>query len=244
MAKRIDEQTLAILSKVTVTGNNIFLTCGTLDRKQYQAVDEILTHIGGKWNRSAKAHVYPTDPTDALEQVLLMGEIVPPKKYGYFPTPAAMAQRLVELAEIQHYHRILEPSAGQGGIAMHLPGGNVLDCIELLPDNVKVLKDKSFNVIHEGDFLDVVPNPIYARICMNPPFERQQDIRPRYACLGVSETTRPPGRNHGLIRHLPGEQEDGGLPGIPHDSRPPGAQPGGDFQGVRDDGQYSYCGAV
>jgi predicted RNA methylase len=176
MAKRIDDKTLAILSRVTVEGNNIFLTCGTLDRKQYQAVDEILQHIGGKWNRSAKAHIYPGDPTDALEQVLLLGEIVPPKKYGYFPTPAAMALRVVELAEIQHQHRILEPSAGQGGIATHLPGGNVLDCVELLPDNVRVLKDKSFNVIHEGDFLSMVPVAMYDRVCMNPPFERQQDI--------------------------------------------------------------------
>jgi 16S rRNA G1207 methylase RsmC len=41
---------------------------------------------------------------------------------------------------------------------------------------VRVLKDKSFNVIREGDFLDMVPVTIYDRVCMNPPFERQQDI--------------------------------------------------------------------
>ena len=176
MAKRIDEKTLAILSRVTVDGNKIFLTCGQLDRKQYQAVDEILTHIGGKWNRSAKAHLYPDDPTDALEQVLTIGEIVPPKKYGYFPTPTALAQHIIGLADIQHQHNILEPSAGQGGIAMHLPGGNLVDCVEFLPENVKVLKDKSFNVIHEGDFLSLKPAAKYSRVVMNPPFEKQADI--------------------------------------------------------------------
>jgi predicted RNA methylase len=176
MAKRIDDQTLAILSRVTVEGNKIFLTCGQLDRKQYTAVNEILEHIGGKWNRSAKAHLYPTDPTDALEQVLTLGEIVPPEKYGYFPTPPALAKHIVEIAAIQHQHRILEPSAGQGGIAIHLPGLNQLDCVELLPENVKVLKDKSFNVIREGDFLAMKPTPIYDRVVMNPPFEKQADI--------------------------------------------------------------------
>ena len=176
MAKQIDEKTLAILSRVTVEDNKIFLTCGTLDRKQYQAVDEILQHIGGKWNRSAKAHVYPSDPTDALEQVLTMGEIIPPKKYGYFPTPPELAKRVIELAEIQHQHIVLEPSAGQGGIAMHVPAVNILDCIELLPDNIAVLKNKSFRVIHEGDFLALYPSEKYHRICMNPPFERQADI--------------------------------------------------------------------
>ena len=109
MAKLIDEKTLAILSRVTVEGNNIFLTCGQLDRKQYTAVNEVLENMGGKWNKKAKAHVYDTDPTDALEQVLLSGEIVPPKKYGYFPTPPELAKRVIELAEIEPGMSVLEP---------------------------------------------------------------------------------------------------------------------------------------
>lgn len=71
MTKRIDETTLAILGRVTIDGNLIFLPCGQLDRKQYLAVNEILEHIGGKWNRKQKAHVYAQDPTEALESVLL-----------------------------------------------------------------------------------------------------------------------------------------------------------------------------
>ena len=80
MTKRIDEQTLAILSRVTVEGNTIFLTCGQLDRKQYQAVNEVLENIGGKWNRKLKGHVFEIDPEDALDQVLLTGEIMPPDR--------------------------------------------------------------------------------------------------------------------------------------------------------------------
>lgn len=178
MSKQIDEKTLTILSRVTVQGNTIFLTCGQLDRKQYQAVNAVLENMGGKWDRKAKGHVYNEDPTDALEQVLLTGEITPPKKYGYFPTPPELAKRVVELAQIGTGHRILEPEAGRAGIAGEIPLWAVaeLDCVELLPDNVAWLKAHGYNVIHAGDFLTLTPNPIYDRIVMNPPFERQQDI--------------------------------------------------------------------
>lgn len=175
MAKMIDQQTLRILSRVTVDGNNIFLTCGQLDRKQYQAVNEVLENMGGKWNRKAKAHVYDCDPTDALEQVLLTGEIVPPKKYGYFPTPPELAKRVVELAEIEPGHIILEPSAGQGGIADFLPLRPMVTCVELLPENTKVLKEKGY-CVHEGDFLSKSCREEYDRVIMNPPFEKQADI--------------------------------------------------------------------
>ncbi len=169
MAKKINDETLAILSRVTVEGNNILLTCGQLDRKQYQAIDEVLKNIGGKWNRKAKAHVFQEDPTDKLEHVLLVGEITKPEAFGYFPTPSALAQRVVALAEISQDHAVLEPSAGQGGIADHVPCKDRLDCIELLPSNVLILEQKGYRVML-GDFLDIEPNPIYDRVIMNPPF--------------------------------------------------------------------------
>lgn len=175
MAKRIDEATLTILSRVTVEGDAIFLTCGQLDRKQYQAVNEVLENMGGKWNRKAKGHVFSEDPTDKLEQVLLSGEIVPPKKYGYFPTPAEVAMKLIEMAEVEPCMSVLEPSAGQGGIADFVPEGCPLDCFELLPDNVAVLEKKGYKV-QQGDFLAVEPKPLYSRVVMNPPFEKQADI--------------------------------------------------------------------
>lgn len=175
MAKTIDEKTLAILSRVTVEGNNIFLTCGQLDRKQYTAVNEVLENMGGKWDKKIKAHVFTCDPIDALEQVLLTGEIIPPKKYGYFPTPPELAKRVVELAAIDPGHIILEPSAGQGGIADFLPMRPMVTCVELLPENVTVLKDKGY-FVHEGDFLTKSCGAEYDRVVMNPPFEKQADI--------------------------------------------------------------------
>jgi len=176
MTKRIDEETLAILSRVTVAGATIALTCGQLDRKRYLAVNEILEHLGGKWSRKLKAHVFDGDPTEALEQVLLTGEITPPKSYGYFPTPPALARKLVDLAEIEPGMFVLEPSAGQGGIADYIPTSCQIDCIELLPPNVEVLRQKGYRGAIQEDFLTVETKPFYDRVIMNPPFALQLDI--------------------------------------------------------------------
>lgn len=176
MAKKIDEATLAILSRVTVDGNTIFLTCGQLDRKQYQAVNDVLVNMGGKWNRKAKGHVFTESPTDKLEQVLLSGEIVPPKKYGYFPTPAKLAKHVVFMADIGPDMRVLEPSAGQGAIAEHVPAGCSLHCVELLDDNVAALAKRGFSIKHHGDFLSLAPVAEFDRVVMNPPFDKQSDI--------------------------------------------------------------------
>jgi len=173
MTKRIDEATLAILSRVTIDDRWITLTCGQLERKQYLAVNEILEHLGGEWSRKLKAHVFDGDPTDALEQVLLTGEITSPKDYGYFPIPPAIARKLIEMAEIEPGMFVLEPSAGQGGIADYIPTNCQIDCIELLPPNVDVLYQKGYRNVTQEDFLTVETKPLYDRVIMNPPFALQ-----------------------------------------------------------------------
>ena len=173
---KINEETLAILSRVTVIGNKIELTCGQLGRKEYQVLNKVLENMGGKWNRYSKAHIFPEDPTDKLEMILLTGEIVEPKKYGYFPTPPELAQHIIDLAEIAPEHMVLEPSAGQGGLSDHIPACKQLDLVELLDDNVAVLLEKGYSVI-QANFLSYPKEiPFYDRIIMNPPFEKQRDI--------------------------------------------------------------------
>lgn len=167
--KKIDESILQVLSRVTVDGNMIFLTCGQLDRKAYLAVNEVLENIGGKWNRKEKAHVYTEDPTERLESVLLTGEIIPPKKFGYFPTPDKIARQIIELAEIEPHHMVLEPSAGDGAIIKFIPECETLDCVEILPENIKKLQSLGMSPF-ECDFLILVEKPVYDRIVANPPF--------------------------------------------------------------------------
>ena len=175
---KIDESTLAILSRVTVEGNHVFLTCGQLDRKQYEAVNKVLDSIGGKWNRKTKGHVFTEDPTDRLESVLLTGEITPPKKNGYFPTPKPIVSQLIALAEVKPGMIVLEPSAGQGAISDELHDmGCLVFMVENLPDNWAVLEKKGKGILLAPmDFMQYEPTMQFDRVVMNPPFERQQDI--------------------------------------------------------------------
>lgn len=167
---QINQNIMAILSRVTIEGNKIFLTCGQLDRKEYLAVNQVLENIGGKWNKKEKAHVYPEDPTEKFENVLLTGEIKPPENYGFFPTPENIVKKIIELADIQPDHAVLEPSAGQAAILSKVPPCARLDCVELLDDNIAFLRAKGYNPI-QADFLTVT-NLLtkYDRIVANPPF--------------------------------------------------------------------------
>ncbi|QMI49917.1 SAM-dependent methyltransferase [Burkholderia sp. MBR-1] len=173
---RITTDVLATLSAAETTGKQLKLT-GQLDRSLYERTNKVLEAAGGKWNRKAKAHVFNGDAGDAIEQIILTGEITTPQDFGYFPTPAAVVERLVELADVHDRHRVLEPSAGRGNIACAFRDAAV-DCYELLPANVDALNALGYDhwTITQADFLTIQPTPIYDRIVMNPPFERRADI--------------------------------------------------------------------
>jgi protein-L-isoaspartate O-methyltransferase len=100
-----------------------------------------------------------------------------------FPTPADVARRVVELADVQPGHRVLEPSAGTGRIVDVL---SAIECcavaVEINHNIVTCLRPKyrpEFLTVHTADFLDLTPDTLgtFDRIVMNPPFERGADIR-------------------------------------------------------------------
>lgn len=173
---QITTDVLATLSAAETTGNQLKLV-GQLDRSLYERTNKVLEAAGGKWNRKAKAHVFDGDAGDAIEQIILTGEITIPQDFGYFPTPGAVVERLVELADVRAGHRILEPSAGRGNIACAFRD-TAVDCYELLPANVDALKALGYDhwSITQADFLTVEPSPVYDRVVMNPPFEKRADI--------------------------------------------------------------------
>lgn len=175
---KIDKEVLAVLSRATVAGNALTITDGQLDRALYARTDKVLKAAGGKWNTKAKAHLFAGDAETRIEQILLTGDIVIPQDFGYFPTPPAVVARLVELAEVEHGMRLLEPSAGRGAIASAFFNVALIDAVELLTDNFHALQaDDRYDGLVQGDFLELEPAPIYDRVVMNPPFERQADIK-------------------------------------------------------------------
>ena len=93
------------------------------------------------------------------------------KTPDFFPTPPDIINRMLQLGQVQPEHRILEPSAGNGDIALVLREicTSGIDCFELYYNLHESLELQKFNVLGRN-FLEAKPEPIYDRVIMNPPF--------------------------------------------------------------------------
>lgn len=193
--KQIEEDVLSILSTLDIDGNSVRIT-KQLDRKLYLAVNEVLNRIGSTWDRRTKAHVFDVDPTERLEVVMNSGVLDPKVKTGYFPTPAVIVDRMIELADLNTRQLILEPSAGQGHIVKeileHMDAHSQVLICENLPENVHILEELGLTV--EGEFFEFVEECnesgesglLFDRIIMNPPFSpKQSDIDHVTAAYGL-----------------------------------------------------------
>lgn len=175
----INETVRDILAECTIEGNILKLPDRQLDRKIYTDVNKVLEHLGGKWNRKLKGHLFDSSPEAAIEEVILSGEYTNLKKeFQFFETPTELASRLCDMAEITSDCIVIEPSVGKGRIADEImkryPAK--LYCFEINKDMEKYLKDKPYAVYYE-DFLNLSKEyDIPDRIVMNPPFSKQQDI--------------------------------------------------------------------
>jgi len=176
---KIAENILDVLAECTTNGNVVYLPEGQLDRAVYIAVDKCLKNIGGKWDRKAKGHVFDYEPAEALGNLVLTGETEDvKKKFQFFPTPRAVAEKMCDMAELKSNSLVLEPSCGRGDlmdVICEYPHG-LLNGVELNSEMRKYLCEKPYQVTLGKNFLDVKEGGYYDRIIMNPPFSGQQDI--------------------------------------------------------------------
>jgi hypothetical protein len=95
---------------------------------------------------------------------------------GFFPTPPEVCRQVIDLAEIDPAHSVLEPSAGIGSLADACPNRDKVHCVEQWVTLSEILSMKGYHV-NGGNFLTIHPDmrPAYDRIVMNPPFENGQD---------------------------------------------------------------------
>jgi hypothetical protein len=179
-----------VIERSTLTGLILRLPPVQLDRKIYEGVKKKLEGIGGKWKGGKTAgFVFSVDPGERLDAIRNGEKVNLKQDYQFFATSDDYADRMVRHAAPAPYHRILEPSAGDGAIARaicrRLPDVTV-DCFELMPENrVKLACNPAVRLIGE-DFLAHPPCANYDRIIANPPFTRNQDIdhiRHMWACL-------------------------------------------------------------
>ena len=128
---------------------------------------EVLKYIGGEsfknywWEFN-----YPV--MDALYEIIRSGQLPEKISHQFFQTPEALAQHVVDLACIEDDNDVLEPSAGLGAIAQHLPCDNTT-CVEISRVHCKVLESKGYKTVHK-DFIQWDCDKRFDRIIMNPPY--------------------------------------------------------------------------
>ena len=174
---RVTPDILAVLSAAECDGPALRLT-GKLDRSTYQTVNRAIEAAGGKWSKKAQAHLFDGDASEAIEAILLTGEVTAAKQeFGAFFTPRPVADRVITLAALEPGQAVLEPSAGHGALAAPaLLAGCIVDCVEILEKHVRVLCSTAYNAVVHNDFLKIDPWPQYDRVVMNPPFAKRADI--------------------------------------------------------------------
>lgn len=97
-----------------------------------------------------------------------------------FPTSADVAEMVIDLAQLEDGHKVLEPSAGTGVLinAATASGADIsVTAVEIHPGLCNLLRSQGKWVI-EADFLSLDPEQVgkVDRVLMNPPFADASDI--------------------------------------------------------------------
>ena len=187
-AIRLTEDVRRILQQSIITATTAVLPA-QLDRPTYEAVNKVLLAAGGKWNRHAKAHLFTTDPRQALGLAVDTGTIVDTKKaLQQFYTPPDLATRMVALADLHAGDRVLEPSAGTGQLLGAITHGETpvtviaIEINQQAGDLLRAQRDTGAYqqaTICTADFLTctVEEYGLFDVVVMNPPFAKGQDVQ-------------------------------------------------------------------
>lgn len=141
---------------------------GQHDKTAMAEAEKVLQALGAVKDK----HYWQFDynPAEVLDQVVCSGCIPDHKSFQFYPTPASVAEKAIELAQIGDSDLCLEPSAGQGGLADLMPRERT-SCVEISELHCRILEAKGFNDVVCKDFLQIHPvRPSFDRIVMNPPF--------------------------------------------------------------------------
>ncbi len=174
---RVNDNVLSVLADARCRGRELVIT-STLEPQAYRTVARVLEAAGAKWDKRAQAHLFQGEAVDAIEPILLTGQVTSIRQqFGAFFTPPGIAVVVTRLAKLEPGLRLLEPSAGHGALAVpaHAAGCRVT-CVELDPSNVAVLRTLPFHHVLEADFLTVTPIGMFDRVVMNPPFAARADV--------------------------------------------------------------------
>lgn len=193
LTKTISADVLSTLQMGKIEGDVYFLPPHRYSRERYVELADVINNAGGKWNRKAKGFTFKGTP-EAFRRAIEVGETVNVQQVTqFFPTPSSVAQRMVEKAGLKHGDKVLEPSAGQGAIALavlseSMAQGLFASCMMIEKDErnaayldgIAHFKGREGWVVMQRDFL-VCSLPAkgheFDAVIMNPPFSRGDDIK-------------------------------------------------------------------
>lgn len=117
-----------------------------------------------------------------LGELIALGTLPDQRAYEFYPTPPDIAARMVGALGLEAGMRVLEPSAGQGHLALALPRGIEATAVEIDPVFAGVLRARVPHLTVEcADFLKWEAKAPFDRILMNPPFSRAEEFLSRAA---------------------------------------------------------------
>lgn len=171
--------------------NTLEFGYGDRDKHATAEAERILEAMGGVRvkGEAPSQHTwfaFEYEPREVRDAIVASGCLPDQKAHQFYPTPKALAARVVELAEIGETHSCLEPSAGTGGLADFMPKDRTL-CVEVSSLHCTVLEAKGFNVF-EADCLTLDSRPPFDRIVMNPPFDQGRWLAHLEHAAGLLQT--------------------------------------------------------
>jgi predicted RNA methylase len=169
---------LDALSAAVVSGHEVRLV-QRLSKALYANVNDVLQTLGGEWSTAKQAHVFHGCAATALNSVMASGELYRREDFEFFWTAEDTARRVIALARLRPGMTALEPSAGDGALARpaaDIVGQQNVSVFELMPQNVKRLREQGFAIEAPVDFLATEPTPTYSVVIMNPPFSGGRDM--------------------------------------------------------------------
>ena len=151
------------------------------DKHLRALVDGVLVGIGGTYTDGKWDFCY--DPADVIREIVSNGMIPDSISHQFYQTPDEIAREMVDWAEIGENDACLEPSAGLGAIAKHMPRDRTL-CIEVSRMRSDVLRAQGYDVRRQ-DFMAWGGHLRPSVVVMNPPYSEGRALTHVEAALGL-----------------------------------------------------------
>ena len=172
-----------ILGECTLEDNIMRLPQVQFTKKTYLEVKNRILEAGGEWNGQLNGFTFDFNAQRVFDILKSGKRCNLQQEFQYFATPDEIADIAVsKFSSLSESDTILEPSAGRGSLVnavrRRCPKA-VVDCYELMPENIEHLEKVEGARIVGKDFFEC--HDKYNRIIANPPFANNQDIDHIYA---------------------------------------------------------------